>query len=135
MLLIGHDDGLSVLDMFPQEWAENGEVITKGPDEAQSRPIWLGETYVNLHGFELYLNNFAIVRVYQMSILESEDLGDGTPKGVVLAIVGPSHSSMSGKESESTRVARMYNLASLISLARWTIANKVEWKPVVCNLN
>ncbi|KAF9481871.1 hypothetical protein BDN70DRAFT_875843 [Pholiota conissans] len=106
LLLIGHDEGLSVLDMFPQEWAETGELITKGPDEAQSRPIWLGET------------------IYQMSILESEDLGNGTPQGVVLAVVGPSQSSMTGKEAESIRVARMYSLASLISLARWTVANK-----------
>jgi len=44
LLLIGHDDGLSVLDMFPQEWTEDGEIVTKGPDEAQSRELWRGET-------------------------------------------------------------------------------------------
>ena len=44
LLLIGHDNGLSVLDMFPQDWAEGGEIVTKGPDEAQCREIWRGET-------------------------------------------------------------------------------------------
>ena len=44
MLLIGHDNGLSVLDMFPQEWTEGGETVAKGPDEAQCREIWRGET-------------------------------------------------------------------------------------------
>jgi len=47
MLLVGHDEGLSVFDMFPQEWTEGGDIITKGPDEAQCRHIWRGETYVN----------------------------------------------------------------------------------------
>lgn len=60
-----------------------------------------------------------------MSVLEAEDPGNGTPQGVVLAVVGPSQDSSSSKDSE-TRVARMYNLASLISLARWAIANKVS---------
>jgi len=44
MLLIGHDNGLSVLDMFPQEWTDSGEMVTKRPDEAQCREIWRGET-------------------------------------------------------------------------------------------
>ena len=44
MLLIGHDNGLSVLDMFPQERTESGEIVTKRPDEAQCREIWRGET-------------------------------------------------------------------------------------------
>lgn len=61
-----------------------------------------------------------------MSILETEDIGNGTPQGVVLAVVGPSHHTVSGKEQESIRAARMYSLSSLISLARWTLANKVH---------
>lgn len=45
-MLIGHDEGLSVLDMFPQEWSESGAGITiKGPDEARARLIWRGERY------------------------------------------------------------------------------------------
>ena len=43
MLLIGHDEGLSVLNMFPEETTEEGEVVQKGPDEAQARLIWEGE--------------------------------------------------------------------------------------------
>jgi hypothetical protein len=46
LLLIGHDEGLSVLTMFPQEWTETGVLSTKGPDEAQARLIWRGERYV-----------------------------------------------------------------------------------------
>ncbi|KIM46555.1 hypothetical protein M413DRAFT_441642 [Hebeloma cylindrosporum] len=113
MLLVGHDNGLSVLDMFPQEWTEGGEIVTKGPDEAQCREIWRGET------------------VYQMTILESEDHGSGTPQGVVLAIVGPAHDSpTTSKDPEQLRAARMYSLSSLISLARWTIAQKGTTKPL-----
>jgi len=43
LLLIGHDEGLSVLDMFPQEWTETGNTTTKGPDEANARLMWEGE--------------------------------------------------------------------------------------------
>lgn len=46
LLLIGHDEGLSVLDMFPQEWNETGGIAIKGPDEAQARSIWKGEMQV-----------------------------------------------------------------------------------------
>jgi hypothetical protein len=42
ILLIGHDDGLSVLNMYPQEWNEHG-LVTKGPADAQARVIWEGE--------------------------------------------------------------------------------------------
>lgn len=48
LLLIGHDEGLSVLDMFPQEWNDGGGISVKGPDEAQSRLIWQGERQVLL---------------------------------------------------------------------------------------
>ncbi|TFK43867.1 hypothetical protein BDQ12DRAFT_643609 [Crucibulum laeve] len=107
LLLIGHDEGLSVLDMFPQEWSEAGGINVKGPDEAQSRLIWQGES------------------VYQMTILEMEDIGDDIPQGVVLALVGPEAESSSGKDcSEAPRSLRMYNLASLTSLAKWAVAQK-----------
>lgn len=42
LLLIGHDDGLSVLNMFPQEWTDAG-LQTRGPEEASAHPIWTGE--------------------------------------------------------------------------------------------
>lgn len=42
LLLIGHAEGLSVLDMFPLEWTENG-LTQKDPSEAQALPMWEGE--------------------------------------------------------------------------------------------
>ena len=38
LLLIGHGNGLSVMDMFP-----SGDPETSGPGEALVRPIWEGE--------------------------------------------------------------------------------------------
>lgn len=61
--------------------------------------------------------------VFQMSLLEVEEIGESSPQGVVLFLVGSE--SENGKEQESNRILRMYNLASLISLAKWAIANKV----------
>lgn len=42
LLLIGHDNGLSVMDMFPVEWDEHG-LSEKGPADAEVRPVWEGE--------------------------------------------------------------------------------------------
>jgi hypothetical protein len=42
LVLLGHDDGLSVLNMFPSEWNEHG-LVSKGPGDAQARPVWEGE--------------------------------------------------------------------------------------------
>lgn len=102
-LLIGHDDGLSVLNMFPQEWSDAG-LQTRGPGEATAHPIWTG------------------AGVFQMSLLEVEDIGESTPQGVALFLVGCEPEN--GKEQESMRILRMYNLASLISLAKWAISRK-----------
>ncbi|KAH6914688.1 hypothetical protein BKA70DRAFT_1256765 [Coprinopsis sp. MPI-PUGE-AT-0042] len=107
LILIGHDEGLSVLDMFPQEWTENGGIAVKQPSEAQSHLIWRGET------------------IYQMTILELEETGEGTQQGVVLALVGPEPDSPSLAHKDSDfRALRMYNLGSLTSLARWAVAQK-----------
>lgn len=48
LLLIGTDNGLSVLDMYPMEWASDGNVgiVHKGPGDAQARVVWSGEAYV-----------------------------------------------------------------------------------------
>lgn len=108
-LLIGHDDGLSVMDMYPKEWTELG-LSEKGPNDAQVRPVWTGEG------------------VYQMSILEAESTGEGTPQGVVLALVGPDDDSP--KDQESVRALRMYNLASLVSLAKWAVVQKPGSRPL-----
>lgn len=45
MLLIGHDDGLSVLNMFPKEWSDEG-LDEKGPNEAEAHHILKGEGWV-----------------------------------------------------------------------------------------
>lgn len=45
LLLIGHDEGLSVLDLFPREWTDTGGIDVRNPDEAQARVIWEGEGY------------------------------------------------------------------------------------------
>ncbi|KIP04906.1 hypothetical protein PHLGIDRAFT_177949 [Phlebiopsis gigantea 11061_1 CR5-6] len=100
MLLIGHDDGLSVLNMFPKEWSDEG-LDEKGPNEAEAHHILKGE------GF------------YQMTLLESESTGDGTPQGVVLALVG--QPADSARDQEGIRAIRMYNLASLVSLTKWAV--------------
>jgi hypothetical protein len=44
LLLIGHDEGLSVLDMYPQDWNDSGGIDLKGPEDAAVRPIWEGES-------------------------------------------------------------------------------------------
>ncbi|KAJ3576248.1 hypothetical protein NP233_g562 [Leucocoprinus birnbaumii] len=106
LLLIGHDEGLSVLDMFPQEWSDTGGIDVKNPDEAQARLIWEGEG------------------VFQMTIIEQGESMDGRTQGVVLALVGPEPGSPSSKDGDSTRALRMYNLLSLTSLAKWAIAQK-----------
>ena len=66
-----------------------------------------------------------------MSLLEVEDTGSGTPQGVVLAIIGPSLDlGPATKDTEVPKTARMYNLSSLINLARWTIGQKAGFKQV-----
>ncbi|KAI5123406.1 hypothetical protein M0805_006112 [Coniferiporia weirii] len=106
LLLIGHDNGLSVLDMFP-----SGDPTTSGPADAQVRTIWEGEG------------------VYQLQLLEFQDTGDVTPTGVVLALVGTEVESVNSKENDDSRSVRMYSLSSLTSLARWATTQK-NAKPV-----
>lgn len=67
--------------------------------------------------------------IFQMSLLEMEDVGESSPHGVVLFLVGSDPDS--GKEQESNRILRMYNLASLINLAKWAISHKVCQPPLV----
>ena len=65
-----------------------------------------------------------------MTILESESTGEGTPQGVVLALVS-SDAEASSKDQESSRTLRMYNLSSLVSLAKWATTQKVGLHPHV----
>lgn len=55
LLLLGHDEGLSVLDLFPQEWSEAGGIDVKSPDEAHTMLIWEGEGWVFLFMFRTLL--------------------------------------------------------------------------------
>ena len=64
-----------------------------------------------------------------MNILESESTGEGTPQGVVLALVGPENGSP--KDQESVRSLRMYNLASLVSLAKYAVVQKASLTSVI----
>jgi hypothetical protein len=82
-----------------------------------------GHCFSNVNAVDLALTP-PFFSVFQMSILEVEDIGESTPQGVALFLV--SCESENGKEQESTRVLRMYNLASLISLAKWAISRKVR---------
>jgi hypothetical protein len=59
-----------------------------------------------------------------MSLLECEPGGEHGVNGVVLILTGGD--CMSPRESESVRAIRMYNLASLISLAKWAISDRVR---------
>lgn len=63
--------------------------------------------------------------VYQLELLESQNAEDYTPSGVVLALVGTEPQTPSTKDPEVSRSIRMYNLASLISLARWAVTQPV----------
>ncbi|KAH8834525.1 hypothetical protein DL96DRAFT_1456391 [Flagelloscypha sp. PMI_526] len=96
LILIGSDDGLSVLDMYPQEW-KDGEIIdVHGPNEARAKPIWIGQG------------------VFQIDMLEQPN---DKNSGIVLALVGAN----STTSSPAMRTVRMYNLGSLTSLAKWTV--------------
>jgi len=60
-----------------------------------------------------------------MSLLEVEDTARSTPQGVVLILVGTDPQSPGARDGDSLRSLRMYNLASLVSLAKWAVAEKV----------
>lgn len=102
LLLIGHDEGLSVLNIFP-----NGDSPDASFADAKMKSIWEGEG------------------VYQLELLETQNAENFTPSGVVLALVGSEPQSPSAKDPEVSRSIRMYNLASLISLARWAVTQSV----------
>ncbi|KAF8592580.1 hypothetical protein K439DRAFT_1625928 [Ramaria rubella] len=109
-LLIGRTNGLSVLDMESQ--APLSEVALKEP---RRRDVWHGEG------------------VYQMALLEAEQLSTtGTPQGVVLALVGAeAPEGGSDKDSkEPHKTIRMYNLASLASVACWAAARETTQEPL-----
>ncbi|KAF8622155.1 hypothetical protein AX15_007273 [Amanita polypyramis BW_CC] len=59
-----------------------------------------------------------------MTILEMENTGEDTLNGIVLALVGPEQGC--SKDADAPRTLRMYNLASLVSLAKWAISSKAS---------
>lgn len=120
LLLIGHDEGLSVLNVFP-----NGDSPDASFADAKVKAIWEGEGYVvcSLKRFVIHAND--VVSVYQLELLETQNAENYTPSGVVLALVGSEPQSPSARDPEVTRSIRMYNLASLISLARWAVTQTV----------
>lgn len=69
-----------------------------------------------------------------MSILEVENTGD-IPQGVVLLLVGPDADTPGPKDQDSLRSVRMYNLASLTSLAKWAVGQKVSSSIFTLHLN
>ncbi|KAJ7794532.1 hypothetical protein B0H14DRAFT_2621808 [Mycena olivaceomarginata] len=75
LLLIGHDEGFSVLEMYPQDWNDSGGIDLKGPEDAAVRLIWEGES------------------VFQMLELNHTS-------GVVLMLMGPEPDSPLAKDPE-----------------------------------
>ncbi len=101
-LLIGHANGLSVLDVLPSLHPPGNTNPNLRPEEADAVaiPLWIGEA------------------VYQLNILEGHEEEEG---GVVLALCGPA-------DDELTKCIRMYQLTSLCSLVRWFASQQVSHK-------
>ncbi len=91
-----------------------------------------GHCFISIGVVDVTLTAF--FSVVQMTLVEVEDLGESMPQGVVLFLVNCDPEN--GKEQESTRILRMYNLASLISLAKWAISrkHKVRCRPLFIKL-
>jgi len=109
-LLLGTDDGLSVLDLLPglhggsTSPSGGGHLMNLG--DAKPRKLWIGES------------------IHQLTLLEeakTSDREDGL-KGVVLALVGVD----SGSGEERKRTVRMYNLSSLCSLIAFVVNQPVS---------
>ena len=125
MLLIGHDDGLSVLDLVPRLTTDDGN-FTNGPTglkQSEYRAIWRGETYVrnSLLGFHSILTkkNY-FISIFCMSVIETANDHEGGTQGLVLVVAGPNSSAMK-VPSKQARVARLYNYSSLLSLTQWAV--------------
>ncbi|KAF8760254.1 hypothetical protein RHS01_01562 [Rhizoctonia solani] len=108
-LLMGTDRGLSVLDVLPAFHGAPTSNPARVLEEAKPRNIWTGEG------------------VWQMALLESQDLGGSSPQGTILALVGAeaSEAAVDRKGVEPVRTIRMYNLASLTSLVKWSVTRRL----------
>lgn len=78
-------------------------------EEAKPRDVWIGEG------------------VWQLELLETHGMGGPNPQGTVLALVGAdtNENAVDRKGVEPMRTIRMYNLASLASLVKWSVTGKV----------
>ena len=119
-LLIGHEEGLDVLDMMPDDSYEGN------PRDARTRAVWRGERQVMLTVCFVSRGLMLFISVYQIMQLE-QAAPDATriPQGVVLMLVGPAGCDARGEGKEPPRILRMYNLASLISLVKLVTAQAV----------
>jgi hypothetical protein len=114
-LLLGTDDGLSVLDLLPglhggfvgsDDGHRTGQLSL---GDAKARQVWVGES------------------VHQLRVLETAPPGvhGDVEKGVVLAIVGSDLGNAEGRK----RSVRMYNLASLCELVKFVVNSPVRMSP------
>ncbi|KDQ20517.1 hypothetical protein BOTBODRAFT_169263 [Botryobasidium botryosum FD-172 SS1] len=108
LILIGTREGLFVLDVLPSLHG-GGQGFRLGQnagllDDARPRQIWSGEG------------------VWQLAILESGATEEGDPRGVILALVDSPETN-----ERDARCIRMYNLSSIVSLARWSVTQKESY--------
>jgi hypothetical protein len=105
-LLLGTDDGLSVLDLLPGSHGgqENGSGAWNLGD-SKARVIWKGDA------------------IYQLVLLEASPTDTtGILQGVVLALVGYA----SGPSESRKKMVRMYKLSSLCSLVTFIVNQPVR---------
>lgn len=117
-LLLGTDNGLSVLDLLPELHGGSSNSSGRGHimslDDAKPRKLWIGES------------------IHQLTLLEETKTGgseDGV-KGVVLALVGVDFANGEGRK----RTVRMYNLSSLCSLIAFVVNQPVSAAAVLPSL-
>lgn len=108
---MGTKRGLTVLDILPSlHGAQPVQGAARLLEEAKPHDVWVGEG------------------VWQLALLETQDLGGSSPQGTVLALVGAevNENAIDRKGAEPIRTIRMYNLASLTSLVKWCVTRKVS---------
>lgn len=107
LLLLGTDEGLSILDLLPGQRGLAPPSIGSSLADANARPIWRGEA------------------VYQLALLEASlSSTNPNPQGVVLALVGSDPHTPNPEGRNKT--VRMYNLASLCSLIAYVLDHPVS---------
>ncbi|KAG8746407.1 hypothetical protein FRC10_005118 [Ceratobasidium sp. 414] len=108
-VLLGTQRGLTVLDILPSlHGAQPVAGTARALEEAKPHDVWTGEG------------------VWQLALLETQDIGGPSPQGTVLALVGAevNENTIDRKGMEPVRTIRMYNLASLTSLVKWCVTKK-----------